>query len=98
MGAYENQHVWVKINDSPAFAKQILVYPNPGSDRIMVALSENTQEAWIELLDGTGQLVLLERVYANLCIFTPTGLTPGIYFYRIYNQDRVFKKGKWVKL
>ena len=98
MGAYENQHVWVKINDSPAFAKQIKVYPNPGIDRIMVTLPENTQEAWIELLDGTGQRVLLERVYANLCIFTPTGLTPGIYFYRIYNQDQVFKKGKWVKL
>ncbi|MCF8347639.1 MAG: T9SS type A sorting domain-containing protein [Bacteroidales bacterium] len=98
MGAYENQHVWVKINDSPAFANQIKVYPNPGTDRIMVTLPENTQEAWIELLDGTGQRVMLERVYANLCIFTPTGLAPGIYFYRIYNQDRVFKKGKWVKL
>jgi hypothetical protein len=97
MGAYENQHVWVKINDSPAFADQIKVYPNPGTDRIMVALSENTQDAWIELLDGTGQQVLLEPVYANLCIFTPTGLTPGIYFYRIYNKERVFKKGKWVK-
>jgi hypothetical protein len=98
MGAYENQHVWVKINDSPAFSDQIKVYPNPGTDRIMVALPENTHEVWIELLDGTGQRVLLEHVYTNLCIFTPTGLVPGIYFFRIYNQDRVFKKGKWVKL
>jgi len=98
MGAYENQHVWVKINDSPAFADQTKVYPNPGTDRIMVALPENTQETWIELLDGTGQRVLLESVHANLCIFTPTHLPSGIYFYRIYNQNQVFKKGKWVKL
>jgi hypothetical protein len=98
MGAYENQHVWVKINDSPAFADQIRVYPNPGTDRIMVALPENTQEAWLEMLDGTGQRVLLDRVYANQCIFTPANLAPGIYFYRVYNQDKVFKKGKWVKL
>ncbi len=98
MGAYENQHVWVKINDSPAFAKQILVYPNPGTDRIMVALPENTQEAWIELFDGTRQKVLSQRVYSNVCIFMPTQLAPGMYFYRIYNQDEVFKKGKWVKL
>ena len=98
MGAYENQHVWVKINDSPAFADQIKVYPNPGTNRIMVQLSENTQEAWIELLDGTGQRVLLESVYSNLCLFTPTHLPSGIYFYRIYNRDQVFKKGKWVKL
>ncbi len=98
MGAYENQHVWVKINDSPAFAKQISVYPNPGTDRIMVAVPENNQELWIELFDGTGQLVLWERVYFNVCIFTPTQLAPGMYFYHIYNQDEVFKKGKWVKL
>jgi len=97
MGAYENQHVWVKINDSPVFANQIKVYPNPGTDRIMVALPENTTDAWIELFDGTGQRVLLERVYANLCVFTPAHLAPGIYFYRIYNRDQVFKKGKWVK-
>jgi len=97
MGAYENQHVWVKINDSPAFANQTKVYPNPGTDRIMVQLPENTQEAWIELLDGTGQRVVLERVYSNLCLFTPTHLPSGIYFYRIYNRDQVFKKGKWVK-
>ncbi|PIQ29537.1 MAG: hypothetical protein COW63_12590, partial [Bacteroidetes bacterium CG18_big_fil_WC_8_21_14_2_50_41_14] len=92
-----NQHVWVKINDSPAFANQTKVYPNPGTDRIMVQLPENTQEAWIELLDGTGQRVVLERVYSNLCLFTPTHLPSGIYFYRIYNRDQVFKKGKWVK-
>jgi len=98
MGAYENQHVWVKINDSPAFANQTKVYPNPGTDQIMVQLSENTQETWIELLDGTGQRVLLESVYSNLCLFTPTHLPSGIYFYRIYNRDQVFKKGKWVKL
>jgi predicted outer membrane repeat protein len=97
MGAYENQHVWVKINDSPVYAHQIKVYPNPGTDRIMVALPENTQDAWIELMDGTGQRVLLERVYANLCVITPTHLSSGIYFYRICNQDQVFKKGKWVK-
>jgi len=97
MGTYENQHVWVKINDSPVFANQIKVYPNPGTDRIMVALPENTTDAWIELFDGTGQRVLLERVYANLCVFTPAHLAPGIYFYRIYNRDQVFKKGKWVK-
>ena len=98
MGAYENQHMWVKINDSPAFAKQIKVYPNPGTDRIMVQLPENTQDAWIELMDGTGKQVLRQRIYSSICVFTPAHLNSGIYFYRIYNQDQVFKKGKWVKL
>jgi hypothetical protein len=97
MGAYENQHVWVKINDSPAFADKITVYPNPGTDRILVAVPENNQELWIELFDGTGQRVLLERVYSNVCIFTPTQLAKGIYYYRVYNQERLFQDGKWIK-
>ncbi len=37
IGAYENQSVYVKINDSPVYSK-IKLYPNPGTDKIYIEI------------------------------------------------------------
>jgi len=98
MGAYENQYVWVKINDSPVFNNSVLVYPNPSKQELFIELKPGMEGAWIELVDGTGKQIIHSQITTIPALFMPTGLESGIYFYRIYNHSIVFKTGKWIKI
>ena len=98
MGAYENQFVWVKVNDSPVFNKSVKVYPNPSRENLYIALQPGMEGAWIELVDGTGKRLIHSQITTIPAMFSPTGIKPGIYFYRIYNKQIVIKTGKWVKM
>jgi hypothetical protein len=98
MGAYENQYVWVKINDSPVFNKSVKVYPNPGKENLFVELQPGMEGAWLDLVDGTGKCLIHSQITTIPVMFSPIGLKTGIYYYRIYNHEQIFKKGKWVKM
>ena len=98
IGAYENQYIWVKINDSPIFNNSIRVYPNPGKDKIHIELQPGMEGAWIQLVDCTGKQIIQSQITTIPALFSPTGLKPGIYFYRIYNHNTVFKTGKWINI
>jgi hypothetical protein len=96
MGAYENQNVYVKINDSPVYSK-IKLYPNPGTDKIYIDIPPEMNGAWIDIIDGQGRVLMHEQISFSPAILSPYKLQSGIYFYRIYNENKVVKSGKWVK-
>jgi hypothetical protein len=96
MGAYENQNVYVKINDSPVYNK-IKLYPNPGTDKIYIDIPPEMDGAWIDIVDGRGRVLMHEQISFSPSILSPYKLQSGIYFYRIYNENKVVKSGKWVK-
>jgi hypothetical protein len=96
MGAYENQNVYVKINDSPVYSK-IKLYPNPGTDKIFIDIPPEMNGAWIDIVDGQGRVLMHEQISFSPAILSPYKLQSGIYFYRIYNENKVVKSGKWVK-
>ena len=96
MGAYENQTVWVKVNNAPV-ADNINIYPNPGNDKINISLPGNNTPVWFDMSDATGQTVIHTRLYNELSVVYPQNLPAGIYFYRVYDEEKVIKSGKWVK-
>lgn len=96
MGAYENQNVYVKINDSPVYSK-IKLYPNPGTDKIYIDIPPEMTGAWIDIVDVQGRVLMHEQITYSPAVLSPFKLTAGIYFYRIYNENKVVKSGKWVK-
>jgi hypothetical protein len=96
IGAYENQSVYVKINDSPVYSK-IKLYPNPGTDKIYIDIPPEMDGAWIDIVDGQGRVLMHEQISFSPSILSPYKLQSGIYFYRIYNENKVVKSGKWVK-
>lgn len=96
MGAYENQNVYVKINDSPVYSK-IKLYPNPGSDKIYIDIPPEMDGGWIDIFDGQGRILMHEQINFSPAVLLPYKLTAGIYFYRIYNEYKVVKSGKWVR-
>ncbi len=96
IGAYENQSVYVKINESPVYSR-IKLYPNPGSDKIYIDIPPEMEGAWIDIVDGHGKVLMHKQIVYSPAVLSPYKLQSGIYFYRIYNENKVVKSGKWVK-
>ncbi len=97
MSAYENQNVYVHIKEPSLFAEEISIYPNPGRDQFHIEIKHGITDAWIELVDINGKQVFHAQLTTTTATFSPTGLNPGMYFYRIYNKNQVIKMGKWIK-
>ncbi|NOY50640.1 MAG: T9SS type A sorting domain-containing protein, partial [Chlorobi bacterium] len=96
IGAYENQSVYVKINESPVYSK-IKLYPNPGSGKVYIDIPPGMEGAWIDIVDGQGRVLMRRQINYSPAVLSPYKLKPGIYFYRIYDENRIVKSGKWVK-
>ena len=96
MGAYENQSVWVKVNNAP-LAETIKVYPNPGKEKIKVSLPPQTSDALFDLINSEGKVLFHSALHYDYSEIYPLGLPPGIYFYRIYTPGKLLKQGKWIK-
>ncbi|MBU1010955.1 MAG: right-handed parallel beta-helix repeat-containing protein [Bacteroidetes bacterium] len=95
MGAIENQHV---LQNEPALvATQLQVYPNPGYDRLFVVVPVGFESGTFELFDAQGVCVFSQQVGEGPAVFSPNRATPGIYFYRLRQNDLVVAQGKWIK-
>ena len=89
------------INDKAStFAKDALVYnyPNPFSSFTKIEFKTVGGPTLLQLLDGGGTIikVLVEATYnfagMNSYNLYGTGMTPGVYYIRLQNQDKVFVK------
>jgi hypothetical protein len=59
------------------------IYPNPSNSQFVVKYSGPDRIAIAKLFDGSGRIVMQERVLDGYGIFTTTGLESGIYFLRV---------------
>jgi uncharacterized protein (DUF1501 family) len=89
------------INDkSSTFAKEALVYnyPNPFTSFTKIEFKSKGGHTLLQLLDGSGTIlkVLVDATYnypgMNSYGLYGTGLTPGVYYIRLQNEDKVFVK------
>ena len=87
-------------NKASTFAKDALVYnyPNPFSSFTKIEFKTDGGPTLLQLLDGGGTIikVLVEATYnfagMNSYNLYGTGMTPGVYYIRLQNQDKVFVK------
>lgn len=70
------------------FEQEWAVSPNPFVDRITMAVPVNGQ-ARVELLDGTGTLVLTQTVDTAAPTIVVENRPPGVYFLKIHAQSKV---------
>ena len=80
----------------PEVTRQVLIYPNPGSDVINIKTIENG--ITFELYDERGNKPI-KKVLADGNTIVNTGfLSPGIYVYRVLDvKGKVVETGKWIK-
>lgn len=69
---------------------EVLVYPNPFTTGVVVALEQGLEEEIItELFDMSGRLVLSAKYEANPQLAIPlVGLSQGAYFLRLSSEGR----------
>ena len=102
---YERDVYILKVNEDglitwahnvPEVTRQVLVYPNPGSDVINIKTIENG--ITFELYDERGNKPIKKVLVDGNTIVNTGFLSPGIYVYRVLDvKGKVVETGKWIK-
>lgn len=76
----------------------MIVYPNPGSDHLIIEAGPQVHGSRFILFDsGGGQVISRELNQLNLQLSTGS-LPPGIYIWQLVIHNRVIDSGKWAKI
>ncbi|MDX1911105.1 MAG: T9SS type A sorting domain-containing protein, partial [Saprospiraceae bacterium] len=90
-------YMGVSSTDSPEIKSEIMVSPNPFSQRLAVSMSANMRRSPVFLLyDALGQLVHKAQIAPNGEI-TPGHLPSGVYFWQIWEKGGQLDTGKLIK-
>ncbi len=76
-------------------AREVILYPNPGTDRIIVESA--LKNLMVSFFDLTGNCVVKKSIQSMVETLDVSGLSSGIYFYRFTCGDKVVDSGKWIK-
>jgi len=76
-------------------AKEVILYPNPGNDRIIVQTT--LQGLTASFFDLAGNCVAKKTIHSMVESLDVSELSTGIYFYRFTCGDKVIDCGKWIK-
>jgi hypothetical protein len=84
----------VTINDN----KNILVYPNPSSDRITIKFENNESQKFIsEFFDTHGRMIKRLITHDSSFVIDLREWSSGVYFIRLQSEDgKVNSKGKLI--
>lgn len=76
---------------------QAIVYPNPGSDYLIVETGPQVAGSCINLIDMNGK-TLLNRIICDEHVTIHTQDFPvGTYLWEILDGNKVIEQGKWIK-
>ncbi len=76
---------------------EALVFPNPGSSYLRVRVAAQYKQSTFMLYDISGKQVLSQQITDKWAEVNTTFLKTGTYIYKIYNNEGLFERGKWVK-
>ncbi|MFZ4474911.1 MAG: PKD domain-containing protein [Saprospiraceae bacterium] len=86
-------------NDDQAAPFEVVAYPNPFSDRLILQLKGlDYLRGEVDLFDVAGQLVSTKMWNGRQLDWYLGHLVPGVYFYRARTDRGVLKTGKIVKM
>ncbi|MFN0201338.1 MAG: T9SS type A sorting domain-containing protein, partial [Bacteroidia bacterium] len=83
-------------NQEAVNSKQIKIYPNPARDRLQLESSEVLQKGTFVLYNLAGQAMLRQEVFGNAAEINVEDMAAGMYFYRIFEGNKVIAYGKVV--
>ncbi len=79
------------------FAHDAIVYPNPGSDYIIIESGPQISGSLFRMNNFEGQQVILSKLDDEYTTLKTQFLSSGIYLWQILFHDRVVETGKWIK-
>lgn len=71
--------------------KQVIVFPNPVSDRLFISLPERSNFSSVRIMDATGKLVLQKDISSSAIELDVRSLPKGWYVIQLTGDDKVEK-------
>jgi hypothetical protein len=91
-------YLGVSATDNPVLQNQIVVLPNPFSNRLSIALSTNLRNPIFRLYDQMGRLTSETCLAFGITELETAALPKGIYFWQVSAAGELVKSGKVVKM
>jgi len=76
----------------------VIVFPNPGTDVLMVETGLQVLGAKMIMMDINGNQILDKVINGSHFIINTRSLSSGTYFWQIIYKNNVIESGKWIKL
>ncbi len=92
-----NKHGLLLSSGNPQMdkAKDIIIFPNPGIDKIFIRTM--LKSITLSLYDLMGKCVLSKNLQPGLDQLFTGNLPSGIYFYHMWQGNKKVDSGKWIK-
>jgi hypothetical protein len=78
-------------------AKDAIVYPNPGTDHLVIQSGPQVSGAEFRMLSINGMQVVSKKLTGRKVIVNTQDFSSGTYVWQIVLNDRVIETGKWIK-
>jgi hypothetical protein len=82
------------VNEISHSNEVVNVYPNPFSTSLTLALTDKFTTAELQIFNMLGEIVLRTDITEPTTTLATTGLTSGIYFYKVITNNKVIQSGK----
>ncbi len=76
--------------------KNAIVYPNPGKNDFYLRTALKNKN--FELVTLSGKIVFSKKINQLITNIKVNGLKRGTYLWKIYDQQKVYETGKWIKI
>lgn len=84
-------------DDTHQFIHDFIVYPNPGSDHLVIESGKPGLGAQFKMYTLDGKFVAQTPVLTTRTIVNTSSLHSGVYIWQIESKDKVIESGKWIK-
>ena len=97
-GFQQSRLTVVGIGDIPALDFEIVVFPNPASDHLIIRTDKEQHEnLYYQLYDLTGKLIVQDRIRETETTIAVNHLRAAVYLLRIIEGNRQVRSFKVVK-
>ncbi len=79
----------------PSYLSDAIVYPNPGKDEMILRTALKSKI--FEMNNVNGQKVIFEKIVQLITKINVSNLNKGTYTWKIYDGQKVYETGKWIK-
>ena len=85
------------IDNKSPIVHDAIVYPNPGSDHLIIESGPQIANAEFRMVSIEGKQVISKDLIERRMMLDTKNLTPGTYFWQIVRNGKAIETGKWVK-
>ena len=88
----------IGIDNYPSITLNAMVYPNPTTSNLQLAISNEEYEGEVKVFDTNGKYLYSKKIEGNKTEIPMSDLATGTYFVNVLNGTQILKSFKVVKM